>query len=60
MGRLKWVSELVDVSLWCYSILGTFPRLLAEAVVKFTYEKSEDDELNLCVGDVVMNVVQVS
>ena len=28
--------------------------------MKFAYDKNEDDELNLRVGDVVINVVEVS
>ena len=40
----------------CLSLIA----VLGDAIVKFNYDKSQDDELNLKIGDVVKDVVQVS
>ena len=56
MGERVIYVSLLDSVYYQSSLLGS----LAEALVKFAYNKSEDDELNLHVGDVVTNVVEVS
>ena len=65
MERVKHPSQVTSILLLCplpclhSPSPNTHMHTLTEAVVLFEYEKQQDDELSLKVGDIITDVKQV-